>query len=83
MPIACLAWGAWYASSVMQRNSGPSTKPTPIEIDGTAHERPGFLYPEQLTDDERAEMDHVLDVDGEAYLRWLAGEGPDPCESPK
>jgi hypothetical protein len=23
--------------------------------------------------------EEILDVDGEAYLLWLAGEGPDPC----
>ena len=41
--------------------------------------RPRYRYPEPLTAEERAEMQRVLDVDGEAYLRWLAGEGPDPC----
>jgi len=25
------------------------------------------------------EARRLLEVDGEAYLRWLAGEGPDPC----
>jgi len=41
--------------------------------------RPKYRYPEELTASERAEAAIVLDVDGEAYLRWLAGEGPDPC----
>jgi len=40
---------------------------------------PRYRYPEELTASERAETASVLDVDGEAYLRWLAGEGPDPC----
>lgn len=40
---------------------------------------PRYLYPEELTAEERAQTERVLDVDGEAYLRWLAGEGPDPC----
>jgi hypothetical protein len=39
---------------------------------------PRYLYPEQATPEERAQMARTLDVDGEAYLRWLAGEGPDP-----
>jgi hypothetical protein len=44
--------------------------------------RPRFVYPEQLTPDDLEAMDQVLDVDAEAYLRWLeTGEGPDPCES--
>jgi hypothetical protein len=42
-------------------------------------DRPRFLYPEQATPEVRAQMARRLDVDGEAYLRWLAGEGPDPC----
>lgn len=25
------------------------------------------------------ETGRFIDVDAEAYLRWLAGEGPDPC----
>ncbi len=48
----------------------------------TASERPEFAYPDELTPDEIEAMDRVLDVDSEAYLRWLeTGEGPDPCES--
>jgi hypothetical protein len=42
-------------------------------------DQPRYLYPEEVTAEERAEMARVLEVDGEAYLRWLAGEGPDPC----
>ncbi|HEY6559480.1 MAG TPA: hypothetical protein VI072_19490 [Polyangiaceae bacterium] len=44
-----------------------------------ASKRPRYRYPEELTAEERTELQRVLDVDGEAYLRWLAGEGPDPC----
>jgi len=40
---------------------------------------PRYRYPEELTTEELAEMERILPVDGEAYLRWLAGEGPDPC----
>jgi hypothetical protein len=61
----------------MQRVSAPSTRPAqPVERDA---QRVAFSYPENLTAEERAEVDRTLDVDGEAYLRWLAGEGPDPC----
>jgi hypothetical protein len=49
-----------------------------VPADRGAH-RVGFSYPETLTVEERAQMGRMLDVDGEAYLRWLAGEGPDPC----
>jgi hypothetical protein len=42
-------------------------------------ESPRYRYPEELSADERAEVDRVLPVDGEAYLLWLAGDGPDPC----
>lgn len=39
-----------------------------------------YRFPEELTAEELEQMDRVLDVDGEAYLRWLeTGEGPDPC----
>ncbi|MBN1610869.1 MAG: hypothetical protein JW940_29830 [Polyangiaceae bacterium] len=42
---------------------------------------PLYRYPGELTAEDLAAMDHVVDVDGEAYLRWLeTGEGPDPCE---
>jgi hypothetical protein len=44
-----------------------------------AEKRVLYHFPEKLTPGEAEEMDRVLDVDGEAYLRWLAGEGPDPC----
>jgi hypothetical protein len=40
---------------------------------------PRFGYPEKLTVEEEAQVQHVLPVDGEAYVRWLRGEGPDPC----
>jgi hypothetical protein len=68
-----------YAESVMHRVPGPESNPAP-RIERDREERPRYAYPETLTPEERAEMDRVLDVDGEAYLRWLAGEGPDPCD---
>ena len=40
---------------------------------------PRYAYPEPLTPEDMEGMDRVLDVDGEAYIRWLMGEGPDPC----
>jgi hypothetical protein len=40
---------------------------------------PRYRYPDALTAEGRAEMDRTLPVDGDAYLRWLAGDGPDPC----
>ncbi len=52
--------------------------PKPSSPTAVASSRPRFAYPEPLTAEELAEMDEVLDVDGEAFLRWLAGEGPDP-----
>jgi len=42
-------------------------------LPGTNHGT--YLYPEEVAAEERAEMARVLEVDGEAYLRWLAGEG--------
>ena len=44
-----------------------------------AAKRALYRFPEELSPDEAEQMDRVMDVDGEAYLRWLAGEGPDPC----
>lgn len=44
-------------------------------------EQPRYLFPEVPSAEERAQMARALDVDTEAYLRWLAGEGPDPCPS--
>ena len=44
-----------------------------------ADDRPRYRYPEELTPEELAEMQRDSGVDGEAFLRWLAGEGPDPC----
>jgi hypothetical protein len=44
-----------------------------------AEKRVLYRFPDELSPDEAEQMDHVMDVDGEAYLRWLAGEGPDPC----
>lgn len=66
----------------MPRPPDPSSQPAPVETDGIGTDRPRVAYPEQLTDDERAQMNRVLDVDGEAYLRWLGGEGPDPLTGP-
>ena len=60
----------------MQRTPGPGSNPAP-RGDGGA--RSSYVYPERLTAEERAEVDRMLDVDAEAYLRWLAGDGPDPC----
>jgi hypothetical protein len=40
---------------------------------------PRYRYPEELTPEEIEQTKRVLNVDGEAYLRWLAGDGPDPC----
>jgi hypothetical protein len=49
---------------------GPRPKPQP-----QPEERP-VLPPEMLEPDDG----EILDVDGEAYLRWLeTGEGEDPC----
>jgi hypothetical protein len=42
-------------------------------------ERPRYRFPEELTAEERAALKRDSGVDGEAFLRWLAGEGPDPC----
>ncbi len=42
-------------------------------------DRPKYLYPEDVSPAEQSEALRLLDVDGEAYLRWLAGEGADPC----
>ena len=42
-------------------------------------DRPRYLYPEQATAEEREQMTRRIEADGDAYLRWLAGEGPDPC----
>jgi hypothetical protein len=54
----------------------------PEESPADKSDRPRFVYPEELTPDELQAMDQVLDVDSEAYLRWLeTGEGPDPCGS--
>lgn len=36
-------------------------------------------FPEPVSEAEQADMDRLLDVDGDAYQRWLAGDGPDPC----
>jgi hypothetical protein len=48
----------------------------------TESDRPRFVYPEELTQEELEAMDRVLDVDSEAYLRWLeTGKGPEPCGS--
>ena len=44
-------------------------------------EQPRYLFPEVPSAEERAQMARALDVDTVAYLRWLAGEGPDPCPS--
>ena len=44
-----------------------------------AKKRVFYRVPEELPPDEVEQLDRVMDVDGEAYLRWLAGEGPDPC----
>jgi hypothetical protein len=54
--------------------------PTPSEpVRAEEPKRGRYRYPEELSAEERAQMARLLDVDGEAYLRWLAGEGPDPC----
>jgi len=39
---------------------------------------PRYAYPEPLIPEDMEGMDRVLDVDGEAFLAWLAGEGPEP-----
>ena len=50
--------------------------PKPSSPTAVTPSRPRFAYPEPLTAEELAEMDEVLDVDGEAFLRWLeTGEG--------
>lgn len=38
-----------------------------------------FRFCEERTLDELKQTERLLDVDGADYLRWLAGEGPDPC----
>lgn len=42
-----------------------------------------YRYPQELTAEERAQMDRVVELtpeQAEAYLRWLeTGEGSDPC----
>jgi hypothetical protein len=54
----------------------------PEESPADESDRPRFVYPERLTPGELQAMDEVLDVDSEAYLRWLeTDEGPDPCGS--
>lgn len=40
-----------------------------------------FRLAEEPSAQELAEIQAVVEVDSEAYLRWLeSGEGPDPCE---
>lgn len=40
-----------------------------------------FRLAEEPSAQELAEMQAVVQVDSEVYLRWLeTGEGPDPCE---
>jgi hypothetical protein len=49
---------------------GPRTKPQPTEPRAPRH------VPPEAHDADAGEL---LDVDGEAYLRWLeTGDGPDP-----
>jgi hypothetical protein len=55
--------------------SKPSQATDPARQDA---ERPRFRYPDPLTQEDLDAMDRVLDVDGEAFIRWLAGEGPEP-----
>jgi hypothetical protein len=55
----------------MGLRSEPASKP----VEGRVKHR----YPEELTPEELAQMKRVMPVDGEAYIRWLRGEGPDPC----
>jgi len=40
---------------------------------------PRYVYPEPLTSADLDDMDRVLAVDGEEFLKWLAGEGPEPA----
>jgi hypothetical protein len=55
---------SWHMSDVAK--AGPS-------------DQPRYLYPEQATTEEREQMTRRMDVDSEAYLRWLEGVGSDPC----
>jgi hypothetical protein len=53
----------------------------PVEPQQAAH--PRHRYPAELSPDQQAQMDRVVELtpeQTEAYLRWLeTGEGPDPC----
>lgn len=40
--------------------------------------RPMYRYPEPLTEQDLAEMDQILDIDVEAFLRWLESGAEDP-----
>ncbi|MBN1610860.1 MAG: hypothetical protein JW940_29785 [Polyangiaceae bacterium] len=53
----------------------PTSKPPTVDAS------PPYRYPEEVTAEDLAAMDRVVDVDAEEYLRWLeTGEGPEPCE---
>jgi hypothetical protein len=55
--------------------SDPTNKPP------SADASPPYRYPDEVTAEDLAAMDRVVDVDAEAYLRWLeSGKGPEPCE---
>ena len=65
---------------------GPAGRSATVEVSSSLmsnpakapREQPRYLFPEVPSTEERAQMARALDVDAEAYLRWLAGEGPDP-----
>jgi hypothetical protein len=58
------------ASTTPPSDAARNAKPAPSG--------PRYVYPEALTDKDLEDMDTVLPVDGEAFLKWLAGEGPEP-----
>jgi hypothetical protein len=55
--------------------------PAPRERPGRWRKGTPHRYPDEVTAEDLAAMDRVVDVDAEAYLRWLeSGKGPEPCE---
>ena len=62
------------APTPLEPRLGEAASPAPKPSRPRVRFPDGAFAPEDLKD-----MDRVLDVDGEAYLRWLEGKGPDPC----
>jgi hypothetical protein len=59
--------------------TGTHDDASPAPASERAEATPRFVYPEPLSAADVEDMEHDLDVDGAAYIRWLMGEGPDPC----